>query len=139
MKALWLVSFRPIGKSKINDFYQNLFVDSIKSLDFDITFSFTQFDETNVKNFIDGKDVKNYYINIPKSDLPANKKYSNKLMLDNALNQYSYVMRSYNSDSLLSVHLCHYYNLFLFCNLILFYYFRAKHLQYFLIYNYKHR
>ena len=88
MKALWLVSFRPIGKSKINDFYQSLFVDSIKSLDFDITFSFTQFDETNVKNFIDKKDVKNYYINIPKSDLPANKKYSNKLMLDNALNQY---------------------------------------------------
>jgi hypothetical protein len=88
MKALWLVSFRPIGKSKINDFYQSLFVDSIKSLDFDITFSFTQFDETNVKNFIDEKDVKNFYINIPKDDLPPNKKYSNKLMLDNALNQY---------------------------------------------------
>ena len=53
MKALWLVSFRPFGKSKINDFYQNLFVDSIKSLDFDITFSLTQFDEEKVKDFID--------------------------------------------------------------------------------------
>ena len=29
MKALWLVSFRPIGKSKINDFIQSVFVDSI--------------------------------------------------------------------------------------------------------------
>jgi hypothetical protein len=88
MKALWLVSFRPIGKSKINDFYQSVFVDSIKSLDFNITFSLTQFDEINVKKFIDEKNVKNFYTNIPKSDLPKNKKYSNKLMLDNALNQY---------------------------------------------------
>ena len=39
MKTLWLVSFRPIGKSKINDTYQSIFVDSIKSLDEDITFS----------------------------------------------------------------------------------------------------
>ena len=52
MKALWLVSFRPIGKSKINDFYQSLFIDSIKSLDFDITLSLTQFDESNVKKFM---------------------------------------------------------------------------------------
>ncbi len=55
MKALWLVSFRPIGKSKINDFYQNLFVDSVKTLDFDITFSLTQFDEENVKSFVEKK------------------------------------------------------------------------------------
>ena len=52
MKALWLVSFRPIGKSKVNDFFQSIFVDSIKSLDFDITFSLTQFEEPNVKEFI---------------------------------------------------------------------------------------
>ena len=38
MKALWQVSFRPIGLSKINDFNQNLFIDSIKSINFDITF-----------------------------------------------------------------------------------------------------
>ena len=88
MKALWLVSFRPIGKSKINDFYQSMFVDSVKNLNFDITFSLTQFDETNVKNFVDGKKIKNQYINIPKKDLPQGKKYSNKLMLDNALDQY---------------------------------------------------
>ena len=88
MKALWLVSFRPIGKSKKNDFYQSLFVDSVLSLNFDITFSLTQFDEANVKNFVEEKKIKNYYINISKNDLPDGKKYSNKLMLDNALDQY---------------------------------------------------
>ena len=88
MKALWLVSFRPLGKSKVNDTYQSIFVDSVKSLDFDITFSLTQFDEQNVKKFIDEKNIKNFYVNIPKKDLPTNKKYSNKLMLENALNQF---------------------------------------------------
>ena len=57
MKALWQVSFRPIGKSKINDFYQNLFLDSIKSVNFDVTFSLTQFDEKNVKN-LKNKNIK---------------------------------------------------------------------------------
>ena len=88
MKALWLVSFRPIGKSKINDFYQNLFVESIKSINFDVTFSITQFEEQNVENFIKEKKIKNFYNNISKKNLPNNKKYSNKLMLENALDQY---------------------------------------------------
>ena len=88
MKALWLVSFRPIGKSKVNDFIQSNFVDSIKSLNFDITFSLTQFEEPNVKEFIKKKEIKNFYNDIPKKNLPEGKKYSNKLMLDNALNQY---------------------------------------------------
>lgn len=88
MKALWQVSFRPIGLSKISDFNQNLFIDSIKSINFDITFSLTQFDEPNVKNFIEQKNIKKFYTNIPKKDLPENKKYSNKLMLDNALDQF---------------------------------------------------
>ncbi len=88
MKALWLVSFRPIGKSKINDFFQSIFVDSIASLDFDVTFSLTQFDEENVKEFVEKKKLKSHYINIPKSELPSGKKYSNHLMLKNALNQF---------------------------------------------------
>ena len=88
MKALWLVSFRPIGKSKINDLFQSVFVDSVKNLDVDITFSLTQFDEANVEKFIEGKKLKKFYTNIPKKDLPEGKKYSNKLMLDNALNQF---------------------------------------------------
>ena len=88
MKALWLVSFRPIGKSKVNDFYQSLFVDSIKSIDFDITFSLTQFEEENVKEFIDKKKIKNFYKNILKTELPPKKKYSNKIMLENSLDQF---------------------------------------------------
>ena len=88
MKILWLVSFRPTGKSKINDFYQSVFVDSIKNLDSDITFSLTQFEEHGVKEFIDKKNLKKIYKDIPKDNLPKNKKYSNKLMLDNALDQF---------------------------------------------------
>jgi hypothetical protein len=88
MKTLWLVSFRPIGKSKINDFYQSIFVDSIKSLNSDITFSLTQFEEEGVKEFIDGKHIKNFHTDIPKNELPEGKKYSNKIMLDNALDQF---------------------------------------------------
>ncbi len=88
MKALWLVSFRPIGKSKINDFFQSIFLDSVTSLDFDITFSLTQFDEENVKEFVEEKKINNHYINIPKSELPKGKKYSNHLMLKNALHQF---------------------------------------------------
>ena len=89
MKALWLVSFRPIGKSKLNDFYQNMFVESIKSIDFDITFSLTQFGEENVEDFIEKKNIKKIYKNIKKNSLPKNKKYSNKIMLDNALQQFA--------------------------------------------------
>tara|TARA_B100000902_G_scaffold321593_1_gene314577 strand:- start:83 stop:943 length:861 start_codon:yes stop_codon:yes gene_type:complete len=88
MKALWLVSFRPLGKSKINDFYQNMFVDSISNIDFDITFSLTQFDEENVEEFIKKKKIKNNYINVPKKNLPKGKKYSNHIMLNNALDQF---------------------------------------------------
>ncbi len=88
MKALWLVSFRPLGKSKTNDFYQNMFVDSISNIDFDITFSLTQFDEENVEEFIKQKKIKNYYINVPKKNLPKGKKYSNHIMLNNALDQF---------------------------------------------------
>ncbi len=88
MKTLWQVSFRPIGKSKVNDTYQSFFVDSVKSLNRDVTFSLTQFDEENVKKFIDDKNIKSFYTNISKKELPNGKKYSNKLMLDNALSQF---------------------------------------------------
>jgi hypothetical protein len=88
MKALWLVSFRPIGHSKINDYYQDLFVNSVKSLDFDVIFSLTQFDESNVKDFISKKNIECFYKNIKKDELPEGKKYSNKIMLDNALTQF---------------------------------------------------
>ena len=88
MKALWIVSFRPFGKSKSNDLFQNIFVDSVKSIDFDITLSTTQFDDLNVKEFIEVKNIKNHYTNISKKYLPEGKKYSNKIMLDDALDHY---------------------------------------------------
>ena len=88
MKVLWLVSFRPIGKSKSNDLFQSMFVDSVKSLNNDIYFSLTQFNEKNVKKFIKEKKIKNFYKNISKKKLPPGKKYSNKLMLSNALDQF---------------------------------------------------
>ncbi len=88
MKVLWLVSFRPIGKSKSNDLFQSIFVDSVKSLNNDIYFSLTQFNEPNVKKFVKEKKIKNFYKNISKKKLPPGKKYSNKLMLSNALDQF---------------------------------------------------
>jgi hypothetical protein len=88
MKVLWLVSFRPIGKSKANDLIQSMFVDSVKSLKGDVSFSLTQFNETNVKKFIKEKKIKNFYTNISRSKLPYGKKYSNKLMLSKALDQF---------------------------------------------------
>ena len=60
MKVLWLVSFRPIGRSKSNDLFQSMFVDSVKSLDCDIYFSLTKFDESNVKKFIKQKQIKKF-------------------------------------------------------------------------------
>ncbi len=88
MKVLWLVSFRPIGKSKSNDLFQSMFVDSVKSLNNNIHFSLTQFNEQNVKKFIKKKRIKNFYKDISKKKLPPGKKYSNKLMLSNALDQF---------------------------------------------------
>ena len=88
MKALWLVSFRPMGKSKINDLYQSMFVDSVKAIDYDIYFSLTQFNEANVRSFVKKKKIKSFYKNISKSQLPKGKKYSNKIMLEKALDQY---------------------------------------------------
>ena len=88
MKVLWLVSFRPMGKSKTNDSFQGIFVDSVKALNCDVHFSLTQFDEANVKKFVKEKKIKSFYTNISKKKLPRGKKYSNKLMLEKALDQY---------------------------------------------------
>ena len=85
MKVLWLVSFRPIGQSKSNDLFQSMFVDSVKSLNCEVYFSLTQFDEPNVEKFIKEKKIKKFYKNISKKKLPPGKKYSNKYMLSNVL------------------------------------------------------
>ena len=90
MRILWLVSFRPIGKSKSNDLFQSIFVDSVKSLNSEVWFSLTQFNEVNVKRFVQKKKIKNFFTNISKKKLPPGKKYSNKIMLEKALDQYIY-------------------------------------------------
>ena len=73
MKVLWLVSFRPIGRSKSNDLFQSMFVNSVKSLDCDIYLSLTQFDESNVKNLSNKKQIKNFYTNISKKSFHPEK------------------------------------------------------------------
>ena len=88
MKILWMTSLRPLTVSKSNDLIQENFINSIISLESNIEFSFTQFDEIGVKNFIDSKKIKKFYTNISKSSLPHQKKYSNKIMLSNALDEF---------------------------------------------------
>ena len=45
----------------MNDYYQSQFDDSIKSINFDVTFSLTQFDEENVKDFVKKKYKKHLH------------------------------------------------------------------------------
>ena len=59
MKILWMTSLKFLGKSKENDNIQNIFLNSILTIDKYIKFSFTQFDDPGVSNFI--KD-ENYVI-----------------------------------------------------------------------------
>ena len=88
MKILWMTSLRPFGVSTSNDLIQENFINSIISLQSNIEFSFTQFDELGVQDFVNSKKIKKFYSNIVKSSLPPKKKYSNKLMLSNALNEF---------------------------------------------------
>ena len=88
MKILWMTSLRPLGKSKENDNIQNIFLNSILTIDKYIKFSFTQFDDPGVSNFIKKMKIMSFLINYPRKLLPNGKKYSNKIMLENALKQY---------------------------------------------------
>ena len=58
MKFLWSTSFRSFGKSENNDNIQRIFLDSIKSLNLDITLFVTQFGEQNVENNLKSKNIK---------------------------------------------------------------------------------
>ena len=83
-----MTSLRPIGQSIDNDNIQNLFIDSIKSIEAKVTLSLTQFDDEGVKEYIDKQNIKNYFVNFEKKKLPVGIKYSNKIMLENAIDQY---------------------------------------------------
>ena len=52
MKTLWMTSLRPFGISTSNDLIQENFINSIISLQSNIEFSFTQFDELGVQDFV---------------------------------------------------------------------------------------
>ena len=88
MSILWMTSLRPIGKSIENDKIQNLFIRSVNNIDKLIKFSLTQFDDDNVQEYLIKNKINCYFSNIEKKKLPIGKKYSNKLMLENGLNQF---------------------------------------------------
>ncbi len=83
-----MTSLRPIGKSIENDEIQNLFVESLKNLKAEMTLSLTQFDDQGVHEYINKQNLKNYFVNFEKTKLPIGTKYSNKIMLENAIDQY---------------------------------------------------
>ena len=88
MSVLWMTSLRPIGKSIENDKIQDLFIKSAQSIEKPIKFSLTQFDDDNVEEYLIKNKINCYFLNIEKKKLPIGKKYSNKLMLENGLNQF---------------------------------------------------
>jgi len=88
MKILWMSSLRPFTISKSNDFIQESFINSVKSLDCDIELSLTQFNEKGVEEYLAKKKINKFYINLSKNSLPHGKKYSNKIMIKNALEQF---------------------------------------------------
>tara|TARA_B100001750_G_C15423431_1_gene554184 strand:+ start:174 stop:1046 length:873 start_codon:yes stop_codon:yes gene_type:complete len=88
MSALWMTSLRPIGKSIENDKIQDLFIKSVNNIDKPIKFSLTQFDDDNVEDYLIKNKINCYFSNIEKKKLPKGKKYSNKLMLENSLDQF---------------------------------------------------
>ena len=88
MNILWMTSLRPIGKSIENDKIQDLFIKSVNNIDIPIKFSLTQFDDDNVENYLIKNKINCYFSNIEKKKLPNGKKYSNKLMLENGLDQF---------------------------------------------------
>ena len=88
MSVLWMTSLRPIGKSTENDKIQDLFIKSVQNIEKPIKFSLTQFDDDNVEEYLIKNKINCYFSNIEKKKLPRGKKYSNKLMLENGLNQF---------------------------------------------------
>ena len=88
MNILWMTSLRPIGKSIENDKIQDLFIKSVNNINKPIKFSLTQFDDDNVEDYLIENKINCYFSNIEKKKLPNGKKYSNKLMLENGLDQF---------------------------------------------------
>ena len=88
MKILWATTFRPFKLSVNNDIYQEIFINSLRNLNASIDLCVTQFDDYGVENFLNESRLTYKFINYPKINLPKYKKYSNKIMLENALIEY---------------------------------------------------
>jgi hypothetical protein len=88
MKALWWTSFRPFGVSNDNDNTQNIFLNSIKSYKTNVTLIVTQFGEKNVKKTLARQDINFIFKEYPKKKLPIGERFSNKIMCENALQEY---------------------------------------------------
>ena len=88
MNVLWMTSLRPLGKSIENDKIQELFVKSVLNIDKKIMLSLTQFDDDNVEEYLKDNRINCYFKNFKKKNLPEGKKYSNKIMLENCIDQF---------------------------------------------------
>lgn len=96
MKILWATTFRPFKLSVNNDIYQEIFMNSLKNLKANIEVCVTQFDDYGVEDFLSKSELKYKFINHPKINLPPKKKYSNKIMIENALIEYCKEINDYN-------------------------------------------
>lgn len=88
-KTLWITSFRPFGISKNNDYIQLNFINHIKALGKNITLSVSQFKERGVRKFLDKQKINYKFFEHKKKELGnSNRKYSNHIMLIDALKEF---------------------------------------------------
>ena len=88
MKVLWWTSFRSFGVSNDNDNTQNIFLNSIKNYKSNVTLIVTQFGEKKVKKTLAKQDINFILKEYPKKKLPTGERFSNKIMCENALQEY---------------------------------------------------
>jgi hypothetical protein len=88
MKTLWWTSFRPFGLSLDNDNIQYNFLNSLKLHKNNIVLSVTQFGEANVEKSLVRSDINLKFQESSTKDFPANQKFSNKVMCENALKEF---------------------------------------------------
>ena len=96
MKLLIATSFRPFGFSKNNDSYQQIFLNSLKNLNCDLTICTTQFDDDGVQEVLKSSGINYIYNNISRHSLPEGKKYSNQIVFKKALQEFCKIDSNYD-------------------------------------------
>ena len=76
-----MTSLRPVGKSVENDKIQELFIKSIKNINYPIKLSLTQFDDENVENFIQQKNL-NVFFNNTLNNMMSGKSIKNDFLIN---------------------------------------------------------